>query len=86
MDENEINLLKAIHNNIQIKIGDEITCPMLGLPQGLIQSPLFFNIFIEDIFEKLEKKFTGEMLGFADDMVLIVENIEELQPTIRKAI
>jgi len=36
MDENEINLLKAIHNNIQIKIGDEITCPMLGLPQGLI--------------------------------------------------
>jgi len=36
LNESEIKLLKAIHNNIQIKIGDEITCPMLGLPQGLI--------------------------------------------------
>jgi len=38
------------------------------------------------MFEKLEKNFTGEVLGFADDLVLIVENIEELQPTIWKAI
>ena len=36
LNQSEINLLKAIHNNIQIKIGEETTCPMLGLPQGLI--------------------------------------------------
>ena len=36
--------------------------------------------------KSLKKKITGEVLVFADDLVLIVENIEELQPTIRKAI
>lgn len=36
LNNEEIDLLMAIHNNIQIKIGDEITCPMIGLPQGLI--------------------------------------------------
>ena len=38
------------------------------------------------MFEKLQKNFTGEVLGFADDLVLIIENIEEVSPTIKKAI
>lgn len=38
------------------------------------------------MFEKLENNFTGESLGFADDLVLIIENVEEIKPTIKKAI
>jgi len=38
------------------------------------------------MFEKLQNNFTGEVLGFADDLVLIIENIEEVSPTIKKAI
>jgi hypothetical protein len=59
----------------------------VGLRQGCVLSPILFSIFINELGEKLKKLGKGIQFGkrricilmFADDIVLIAENKEDLQ-------
>lgn len=46
----------------------------LGLPQGCVLSPLLFNVFINDIIESLSNTHAGNVLLYADDILIISDN------------
>lgn len=80
----QIKLDNNTSNNIQIR---------RGVRQGCVMSPLLFNLYSETIFrealEELEMgiKINGVWINnirYADDTVLIADNIEDLQELVNK--
>uniref|UniRef100_A0A8C2IDK7 ribonuclease H n=1 Tax=Cyprinus carpio TaxID=7962 RepID=A0A8C2IDK7_CYPCA len=56
----------------QVKIGEELSAPyniLNGTPQGSANSPLLFNLMINDVFDKVNKPGIGLAL-YADDGAL----------------
>ena len=53
LNEDEIQLIKAIYSRIKIKIGNETFTPNVGVAQGSVISPALFNIYAEDLYKKL---------------------------------
>ena len=45
LNDVDIKLLKFIHSNLVITIGNESTKTNKGVPQGLTTSPLLYNIY-----------------------------------------
>ena len=58
-----------------------------GLKQGCLLSPLVFNLYINDLIHEMKQLNVGEetddekmcVLMYADDVILIANNAEELQ-------
>ena len=55
----------------------------MGLPQGSILSPVLFNVYLEEALKsskKLEEvRKRGDLLAFADDMLVISNNQHEIE-------
>ncbi len=69
-----LQLLMFIHQELRIGVGREARMSTTtGVPQGLTTSPLLFNLYTEELIERLEKEQYWVRM-FADDLVLIVEN------------
>jgi len=66
LTKNELKLLKFIHSNIKIQVGNKRCKTTRGAPQGLSTSPLFWNIYLNSLIEKLEKN-NFLVFAYADD-------------------
>ena len=56
LNEQELLLIKFIHNNIRV-FGETLSVRcMKGLPQGLVSSPLLFNIYTDELAKALKDK------------------------------
>lgn len=58
----------------------------MGLPQGSILSPVLFNVYLEEAIKssnKLESmRARGDLLAFADDMLVMTNAVGELRMAI----
>jgi hypothetical protein len=58
----------------------------MGLPQGSILSPVLFNVYLEEALKsskKLEEvRSRGDLLAFADDMLVMSNNQHEIEQII----
>ena len=57
---------------------------VLGVPQGTVQGPVLFNIFINDMVDEVE----SEIRLFADDCVCYrpIANVQDLYEQVQKGI
>ena len=46
-------------------------------------SPLLFNIYIDDLIEKLNEIATATCYAYADDIIIITENMDQLLKCIK---
>ncbi len=84
--------LKAIYSNVEcsVRLNGNMTewfNVNTGLKQGCVLSTVMFNIFINDLIDDIKLldigiNIDGEKLSillYADDIVLLAENAEDLQ-------
>ncbi len=77
-----VELITKLHRRSEIEIGGHKLNAEMGLPQGSILSPVLFNVYLEEALkssEKLEQvRRRGDLLAFADDMLVMSNNVAEL--------
>ena len=71
-----------LHNESTIQVGTHSIDAEMGLPQGSVLSPVLFNVYLEEALkssQKLEEvRKRGDLLAFADDMLVMTNNQSEL--------
>ena len=71
-----------LHNDSTIQVGTHSINAEMGLPQGSVLSPVLFNVYLEEALkssQKLEEvRKRGDLLAFADDMLVMTNNQSEL--------
>ena len=81
-----VELIMKLHNNSIIQIGSHNMSAEMGLPQGYILSPVLFNVYLEEALKtsrKLEEvRKRGDLLAFADDMLVMSNNQHEIEMVI----
>lgn len=70
-NEQEKQLWRYLVTNAQTEINGEIVQEINGLPQGSLLSPHLFNLYLNEIFERLNP-VAGMLVAvaFADDMII----------------
>ncbi len=74
-----IRVLKALYSSarISVDINDSSINVNRGVLQGSILSPFLFNLYINDLIEKI-KKVAFEVLAYADDIAILCSCEKEI--------
>ena len=85
LNEEEIQLIRAIYSRMRIEMGKEGFRPNIGLAQGSVISPALFNIYAESMLIELEKHGwqVEDLLAYADDHLIICTSLEQLELAIQ---
>lgn len=73
LNQDEIQLIKAIYSRLKIKIGSQSFTPNIGVAQGSLISPGLFNIYAEDLYKTLNDAGVAseDQMGYADDLFIL---------------
>jgi hypothetical protein len=81
-------LIEKLHKDSIIEVGSSSVIAEMGLPQGSVLSPVLFNVYLEEALgssELLKKvRSRGDLLAFADDMLIMSNEREEIERTIHE--
>ena len=83
--EMKTNVIQALYSRIKIRLGKESITPNQGVAQGSIISPALFNIYSEGLFLELENQediSIEDLLGYADDLCIICDNLDQVSRVI----
>lgn len=75
------------YNQVRIQDNASLSIPLLqtnGVLQGDPLSPLLFNIATADVMQVINNECATKMYIYADDMVMLSENAQELQRSFNK--
>ena len=84
--EEKTQLIRALYSRNKIRLGKETFTPNQGVAQGSVISPALFNIYAESLFRILEVKEhinLEDLLGYADDTLVICDTLEEVSRVIK---
>jgi len=77
-----------MYQRSQVLIGKHSFSAELGVVQGGVLSPMLFNVYLEEALrssQKLEEvRSRGDLLAFADDMLVMSNNIHEIEQIINE--
>ena len=83
-----MSLIEKLHKDSIIEVGSSSVISEMGLPQGSVLSPVLFNVYLEEALgssELLKKvRSRGDLLAFADDMLIMSNEREEIERTIHE--
>ena len=90
LNEEEVNWLEDLHSRITIKAGGAKIRPLNGLHQGSMISPLLFDIYVEDMVERIHQRNKipiEDILFYADDLAIICTNnqVERVVNTVEES-
>lgn len=72
-------LWKYLFGNSKTWIEGVVVNDKYGVPQGSLLSPFLFNLYLHPILTKINS-IAGVMLyAYADDMILISENLDQMK-------
>ena len=87
-EEYLVSLIEKLHKDSIIEVGSSSVIAEMGLPQGSVLSPVLFNVYLEEALgssELLKKvRSRGDLLAFADDMLIMSNEREEIERTIHE--
>lgn len=98
IDEGLIERIEEIYKEVRnvVKIGNKVTeefWTKVGVKQGCVLSPTLFSIYINELGEEFKKGSMGgirigkeklRLLAYADDLLLMAENEEDMGEMIRR--
>ena len=77
-----VELIVKLHNETTIQVGMYNINAEMGLPQGSVLSSVLFNVYLEEALKSSDKleglRRQGDLLAFADDMLVMTDNQNEL--------
>ena len=86
LNDKEIQMVKAIYSRNKIKLGAQCFTPNVGVAQGSIISPALFNVYCQDLYERIRDEADvneEDLLGYADDLLVICTSLSQLRRVIQ---
>ena len=85
LTEDEIGFLKSLYSRTKITIGKSSFHPNIGVTHRSTISPALFNIYCDDLYQKLTNTNINieNLFEYADDLCILCSSLYELRSVIK---